>query len=106
MNDIVEAGKRRDTTVVPTLIDLLDDEDEGVRFYAILALERITGTRRGYDYASSEAARAGSVRAWRRWLEQGEVSGEGPERTASPDGQASEEIRATVNGPVESNRTP
>ena len=44
---IREAGERRDPLAVPLLVDRLEDEDPAVRFYAILALERITGDRRG-----------------------------------------------------------
>jgi HEAT repeat protein len=66
---VVEAGNRRDMQAVPALVDLLDDEDEGVRFYAILALEKITGTRRGYDYAGSAVGQMRSIQRWRHWLE-------------------------------------
>ena len=66
---VVEAGNRRDMQAVPALVDLLDDEDDGVRFYTILALEKITGTRRGYDYADSGMERIRSIRRWRQWLE-------------------------------------
>lgn len=67
---IVYAGDTRDTTVVPLLVDRLEDEDPGVRFYAILSLEKICGTRLGYDYAAPDAEREAAVRHWRDYISQ------------------------------------
>jgi|GEM_PF-862952 len=55
-----------DKPAIPLLVDRLEDEDEAVRFYAILALEKLTGTRMGYDYGASETQRWRAVQAWRR----------------------------------------
>jgi len=65
---VVQAGERGDQEAVPLLVDLLEDGDGAVRMYAIIALEKITGTRRGYDYAGTSLRRAVAVRAWREWL--------------------------------------
>ncbi|MFH0981326.1 MAG: HEAT repeat domain-containing protein [Planctomycetota bacterium] len=65
---IVQAAERGDESAVPLLVDRLEDEDEGVRFYAILALDRLTGTRLGYRYGASEGERCTSVDRWRRFL--------------------------------------
>lgn len=62
---IVEAGKLQDDLAVPLIVDRLEDEDEGVRFYAILALEKITGERFGYDYTDPMGGRAAAVSRWR-----------------------------------------
>src|SRR5262245_45486776 len=64
---IREAGERRDQQAVPLLVDRLEDEDSAVRFYAILALERITGERLGYRYENSGAERQASVERWRKY---------------------------------------
>ncbi len=64
-----EAGERGDGSAVPLLVDRLEDEDEGVRFYAILALEKITGTRMGYDYRKPAQERALAVNRWRSFLD-------------------------------------
>lgn len=64
---IREAGERRDQVAVPLLVDRLEDEDAAVRFYAILALERITGDRLGYRYADSAPQRQESVTRWRKY---------------------------------------
>jgi hypothetical protein len=61
----VEPGAEHRQPLIPLLVDRLDDEDEGVRFYAILALEKLTGTRLGYDYAATAPERRMAVRRWR-----------------------------------------
>jgi HEAT repeat protein len=71
---IKAAGDRRDLSAVPLLIDRLDDEDEGVRFYAILALERITGDRLGYDYRAGPERQARAVERWRRYVRDGALT--------------------------------
>ena len=65
---IVRAADRGDESVVPLLVDRLEDEDAAVRLYAILALDRLTGTRLGYEYGGSEVERRVSVDRWRRYL--------------------------------------
>jgi len=83
---IREAGERRDRQAVPLLVDRLEDEDEAVRFYAILALERITGTRLGYDYRIGGPARFDAVERWRRYVrDSGVASTDAPDR---PDADA------------------
>jgi len=65
------AGVSRDQGAVPLLVDRLEDEDDAVRFYTILALDRITGTRLGFDYAQGDAERARAVSRWRRYIKDG-----------------------------------
>ncbi|MBX3395644.1 MAG: HEAT repeat domain-containing protein [Phycisphaerae bacterium] len=65
------AGEAKDLAAVPLIVDRLEDEDDGVRFFAILALERITGTRLGYDYAADFEQRTRSVERWREYVRQG-----------------------------------
>lgn len=65
---IRRAGETNDRSVTGILIDRLEDDDEAVRLFAILALERLTGTRLGYDYHAPEAARRRAVERWRRHL--------------------------------------
>ena len=59
------AGDRKDRSVMPMLVRRLEDEDEAVRMFAIIALEKITGTRLGYNYADPEPPRARAVKRWR-----------------------------------------
>jgi len=62
---IRRAVDTRDTAMLGLMVDRLEDEDEAVRFYAILGLERMTGTRLGYDYADDVAQRRRAVMRWR-----------------------------------------
>ncbi len=55
----------RRRTAIPKLVGRLEDEEVVVRFSAILALEKITGTRLGYDYWSSQQDRSEAVHRWR-----------------------------------------
>jgi HEAT repeat protein len=65
---IREAGEQKDRTAVPILVNRLEDEDDAVRFFAIIALERITGQRFGYEYSQPLAVRTRSVEIWREYL--------------------------------------
>lgn len=58
------AGERRDRAALPALVESLDSDDPAIRMMAISALERITGTRRGYDPYASAAERQPAVDAW------------------------------------------
>ncbi|MFO0972854.1 MAG: HEAT repeat domain-containing protein [Phycisphaerae bacterium] len=96
---IRSAGEARDAAAVPLLIDRLDDEDEAVRFFAILALERITGTRMGYDYRMWGAARVAAIERWRDALHSGQV---GSRAAAAAPGVASDPVRDGAHSSVES----
>ena len=62
------AGDSKASSAVPRLVDFLHDEDTSVRFFAIEALRRITGTDNGYDYKASPQLRAEAVECWREFL--------------------------------------
>lgn len=62
------AAEARDTESVPLLVDRLEDEDRAVRLFAILALEKITGQRFGYDYAKPDADQRAAVERWRAYV--------------------------------------
>lgn len=85
------AGEARDTSSVPLLVDRLSDEDVAVRFYAILALDRITGTRMGYDYGGTIAARREAIERWREAMNSGTFA----RATSRP---SAEESRAARDG--------
>lgn len=65
---IVRAAAAGDESQLPHLVDRLDDEDAAVRFAAIMALERLAGTRLAYNYGDPPQARAAAVQRWRRYL--------------------------------------
>ncbi|MHC4482402.1 MAG: HEAT repeat domain-containing protein [Planctomycetota bacterium] len=62
------AGDNKVSSAVPQLVDLLQDEDGSVRFYAIEGLRRITGTDNGYDYKADPQQRVAAVERWREYL--------------------------------------
>jgi hypothetical protein len=65
---IKRAGDSKDSAAVPQLVDCLQNEDNSVRFYAVEALRRITGTDRGYDYKDPPQKRAAAVKRWQDFL--------------------------------------
>jgi len=83
----VEAGEQGDRRAVPYLIDRLTDRERAVRMFAILALEKITGERRGYRPFGAAAEQEQAARRWRRWWQRqqggaGEPAAEPPEGTS------------------------
>jgi len=62
------AGDNKALSAIPQLVDFLNDEDTSVRFFAIEALRRITGTNNGYDYKARPQLRAEAVERWRELL--------------------------------------
>jgi len=77
--------------LIPRLVDRLEDEDEGVRFYAILGLEKLTGRRLGYRYGDSADQRRAAVDRWRAFVaiaaEQGASASDHAEETGNPGSQ-------------------
>lgn len=63
------AAQRGDRGALPLLVHRLEDEDAGVRLFAIVALEKLTGERLGYHYADPAPQRARAVKRWRAYLE-------------------------------------
>lgn len=75
---IKAAGDAKDRHAVPLLVDRLEDEDEAVRFFAIIALGKITGQRFGYDYAVPADQRAPAVERWREYVQRGALTATAP----------------------------
>lgn len=65
------AGGIRDAKAVPYLIDRLSDSERDVRFFAVLALRKITGETKGYKHYASARQRAEAELRWRAWLDAG-----------------------------------
>jgi len=80
------AADARDASAVPLIVDRLEDEDSAVRFFAILALDRITGQRFGYDYGAPAVQRAAAVQRWREYVQD-------PRRAAGNDARGLREAR-------------
>jgi len=60
------AGENKITAAVPLLVDRLAEQDRSVRFFAINALQRITGTNHGFDYKAGTDSRNRAIQRWRR----------------------------------------
>ena len=69
----VTLAEQRDAASVHKLVDLLEDPDQAVRMYAIIALRRLTGEDYGYRYYAREAERRPAVERWRAALRDGQV---------------------------------
>jgi hypothetical protein len=66
----IRAGDSRDLRYAPLLIELLDVPSADVRFYAICALERVTGCSYPYCYHGPAAEVAADARLVRgQWLQ-------------------------------------
>ena len=65
---IKKAVRENDKSVVPQLVEELSSDDPAVRFFAIQALEELTGQTFGYQYFEDEAGRMTAVGKWKQWL--------------------------------------
>ncbi len=77
---IQRAANTQDTSLLPHLVDRLDDEDSAVRFTAIIALEKLTGKRLAYRYDVPSPA---SVASWRRFIERRRAPTPNPEESSA-----------------------
>lgn len=62
------AGENKLDSALPRLVDLLQDEDRAIRYYAIAALRHITGTDHGYDFKSDARTRSEAIKRWQAEL--------------------------------------
>jgi hypothetical protein len=67
---IKHAAESRDRSSLPELIESLNDDDPAVRMFAIVALEKFSGDRFGYEYYLDEDRRKPAIARWREWLKQ------------------------------------
>lgn len=68
---IQEAAREKDYKAIPQLVRQLDNDDPAVRFYAIEALQQLTGQTLGYQFYDDAAERRPAVRRWQQWLREG-----------------------------------
>ena len=71
------AGRERDRSAIPLLVERLEDPAADVRLYAIGALRRITGKTLGYRYYDSPDKRLQAVQRWRKWVRENLAAGGG-----------------------------
>lgn len=84
----VQSAEAGDAGAIHTLVDLLEDRDGGVRLYAIVALERLTGQTYEYQHFAPESQREVAVDRWRDALRRGDVhvDAAGSTRSQAPSG--------------------
>lgn len=68
---IQEAARHKDHKAIPQLVRQLDNDDPAVRFYAIQALQQLTGETFGYQFYDDAAERRPAVRRWQQWVREG-----------------------------------
>jgi len=67
---IKKAAREKDKSAIPQLVEELSNDDPAVRFYAIEALEELTGQTMDYKYFEDEDGRKEAVDKWKTWLAQ------------------------------------
>lgn len=65
---IQEAARNGDSKAIPALVQQLDNDDPAVRFYAIEALQKLTGQTLGYQFYDNAKLRKEEVARWQRWV--------------------------------------
>jgi len=63
------AAHEQKSEVIPQLVTDLASEDPAVRFYAIEALQRLTGQTLDYVYYAPEDERREAIKRWGAWQE-------------------------------------
>src|SRR5260221_6400941 len=66
--EMKKAAREHDLRLARKMVGDLESDDPALRFYAIHALERLTGERYGYQYFADEEQRKAAVERWRQWL--------------------------------------
>ena len=71
-NPRAQGDASKDRAAARQFVADLESDDPAVRFYAISALEHMTGQRFGYRYYDDEEQRRPAVDRWKQWLAAGE----------------------------------
>lgn len=66
---IKRSVRQGDRSVLPYLVADLDSDDPAVRFYAIEALQQLTGEDLGYRYYDDLVERQPAIERWKAWLQ-------------------------------------
>ena len=78
------AGMEHDRSALPGLVESLNDDDPAVRMFAIVALEKFSRDRFGYEYYLDEEQRKPSIARWREWLKEQQQQQQQPGGTPEP----------------------
>ena len=66
------AADSKDHSVIPHIVDRLEDDDEAVQIFAFIALNKITGERMGYELGQDDRAREQAIERWRDHVPRGD----------------------------------
>jgi hypothetical protein len=83
MEALREVSRTKDEKHVPQLIEMLDDEDPGVRLMAGAVLTDVTGHQSAYQAHAGPVERRDQMLAWRSWWT-AEGGGAAPAGTVPP----------------------
>lgn len=75
---IAHAAEIKDDKSVPYLVECLASDESDVRFFAFIALQKITGQTMGYRYYESTESRNEAIRRWREWAKERPISATRP----------------------------
>jgi hypothetical protein len=81
---LIEAARNNQRDMLGYMVAALSDTDSVVRMTAILALERMTGTKRGYRYFEPWDQRQAAIRRWRDWLRDEQIEPVAPAEPQTP----------------------
>ncbi len=81
---LIEAARNNRRDLLGYMVAALSDTDSVVRMTAILSLERMTGTKRGYRYFEPWDKRQAAIRRWRDWLRDEQIEPVEPAQPETP----------------------
>ena len=84
---IKKAADARATETAPQLVRSLESDDPAVRFFAIRALQDLTGETFGYSWYADDGKREAALKQWKSWLA-GNGNGGGEKNGAGDQGLA------------------
>lgn len=97
---ILEVARNERRDLIPELVVCLEDEDPAARMYAILTLEKLTGTRLGYAYSDSIAKRRAAVKRWQRYAQDLPAATNGHQERTAASNQAREASEGASDPPA------
>jgi hypothetical protein len=71
---MVDAADSNDRQSLPYIVENLSSPESDVRFFAYIALKKITGLTMGYEFYGDSGQHQRAVMLWREWLKTGKVA--------------------------------
>ena len=83
---MIDAADNHDRQAVPYIVENLSNSESDVRFFAYIALKKITGMTMGYEFYGDSSQHDHAVLLWRQWLKTGQVATMPATTTSAPVG--------------------